>query len=193
MTPQPEQPQPDEQATDRPASPDEVIAQVRAELTGPGGPFEVTTETVSGIGGSDPIELSVYAQRLPHLRDVFAFAQAHGERTFIVYGDRRITFAEFAADANRVAAGLAGLGVQPGDRVAVLSQNNPEWCLAFWATVNLGAVLVGLNGWWNTDEILFGLDDSGAKVLIVDPKRLERVADSLESVADLEHVVVIDP
>ena len=47
--------------------------------------------------------------------------------------------------------------------MAVLSQNNPEWCLTFWAAVSMGAILVGLNGWWKADEILYGLQDSGAE------------------------------
>ncbi|MEZ5381837.1 MAG: class I adenylate-forming enzyme family protein [Microthrixaceae bacterium] len=170
-----------------------AIAEVRAELTGPGGAFEVVTEQVAGIGGADPIDLRVYANRLANLREVFAFAEAHGDATFIVYGDRRISFAEFGADANRVAAGLVAAGVTHGDRVAVLSQNNPEWCLSFWATVNLGGILVGLNGWWNTDEILFGLADSGARVLIADARRLGRVIDRLDELEHLEHVFLIDP
>ena len=83
--------------------------------------------------------------------------------------------------ANGVAGALRDrFGVGHGDRVAVLSANNPEWCLAFWATVDLGAVLVGLNGWWKTDEILYGLTDSGAKVLVADRKRFERIADELD-------------
>ena len=175
-----------------PASPATVIADVREELTGPGGTFEVIIDDVAGIGGPEPLPMKVYASRMANLREVFAFAAAHGDATFIVYGDRRITFAEFAADANRIAANLAAAGVQHGDRVAVLSQNNPEWCLTFWATVNLGAILVGLNGWWNTDEIRFGLEDSGAKVLVADDKRLARVVDHLDELPQLERVFAID-
>jgi long-chain acyl-CoA synthetase len=83
-------------------------------------------------------------------------------------------------------------GVGHGDRVAVLSANNPEWCLAFWATVDLGAILVGLNGWWKTDEILYGLADSGAKVLVADAKRFERVADQLDQCPGVEAIYLID-
>src|SRR5688572_32874894 len=67
-----------------------------------------------------------------------------------------------------------------------------SWCLAFWATVSQGAILVGLNGWWTTDEIEYGLQDSGAKVLVADRKRFERIAGSLDSTPDLEHVFLID-
>jgi len=83
-------------------------------------------------------------------------------------------------------------GIGPGDRVAVLSQNNPEWCLAFWATVAQGAILVGLNGWWKADEVLYGLQDSGATVLFADRKRFERIADRVDEAPDLAHVFLID-
>src|SRR5205823_9795890 len=71
-------------------------------------------------------------------------------------------------------------------------QNNPEWCLSFWGAVNIGAILVGLNGWWTTDEILYGLQDSGSKVLVADAKRFERIAGNLDECPDLEHVFLID-
>ena len=134
-----------------------TFTELQAQMTGPGGPFETQTEVIdTGLG---EVEMTMYAQRFGDLRQVAQFAAlAHGDKEFIVYGDRRITFAEFFAQANTISAALLAAGVVKGDRVAVLSQNNPEWCLTFWATVNIGAVLVGLNGWWTTDEILYGLD-----------------------------------
>ena len=146
-------------------------AEVRAQLTAPGGMFEVTTEEVLGR----PTE--VYASRMPSLRSIAEVALMRGdEQTFLVYGDRTYGFSEFVQAANSVAHALRErFGIAKGDRVAVLSQNNPEWCLAFWATVSQGAILVGLNGWWTTDEIHYGLQDSGAKVLVADRKRVERI------------------
>lgn len=163
------------------------VGALRAQLTGPGGPFEVVTDSVDGV------EMKVYRERLPHLRAVAAFAPLHGDKEFIVQGDRRITFSEFARMSNSASAWLSSVGVGRGDRVAVLSQNNPEWCLTFWATVDIGAVLVGLNGWWAAEEVHFGLEDSGARVLVVDRSRFDRVRDHLGGLGDLEHVVVIDP
>ena len=164
-----------------------TVDDVRALLTGPGGPFEVVeTDEVDGH------PMKVYKDRFADLRTVATFGPAHGDKEFLVHGDRRITFAEFTELSNATSAGLAAAGVRPGDRVAVLSQNNPEWCITFWATVNLGAVLVGLNGWWNEDEIVYGLEDSGAKVLVADRKRFERVADRVEGIDTLERVHLVD-
>jgi len=164
-----------------------TLAEVRTQLTGPGGPFEVITDSVDGV------EMKVYAERLPNLRSVAEIAATRGDdEPFLVYGERRIGFGSFFELANSVAEGLAGVGVAHGDRVAVLSANNPEWCASFWATVNLGAVLVGLNGWWKTDEILYGLHDSGARVLVADRGRFVRIADQLDDLPDLEAVFLID-
>jgi long-chain acyl-CoA synthetase len=162
---------------------DEVVAQ----LTGPGGPFEVVEEDVGGV------RMKVYKDRMRSLREVAAMARGYGDREFLVYGDRRITYADGLATADRVSAALRDrFGVRPGDRVAVLSANNPEWCLAFWGTVDLGAVLVGLNGWWKADEIVYGLQDSGAVVLVADRDRFARVADRIDEAPDLRGVVLID-
>jgi long-chain acyl-CoA synthetase len=161
--------------------------EVEAQLLGPGGMFEVVTDTVNGV------EMKVYKDRLPSLRTVAELGSARGDATdFIVYGDRRYGFGTFLEQANSVSAALAEKhGIAHGDRVAVLSANNPEWCLAFWGTVNLGAVLVGLNGWWKEDEILYGLQDSGAKVLVADRARFDRIAHAVDNLPDLEAVYIV--
>jgi long-chain acyl-CoA synthetase len=165
-----------------------TAAEVRAQLTGPGGMFEVVTEDVLGR------PTQVYKDRMRSLREIPQAAMLRGDdQTFLVYGDRSWGFATFVREANGVGAALSDrFGVGHGDRVAVLSQNNPEWCLTFWATVDLGAVLVGLNGWWTADEILYGLQDSGAKVLVADRKRFERIAGDLDQAPDLETVFLVD-
>jgi long-chain acyl-CoA synthetase len=163
------------------------LAEVKAQLTGPGGPFEVVTEDVMGR------PMQVYKDRMRTLRAISEAAIGRGDDTFLVYGDRTYGFRDFVEQTNGLARALADrCAIGPGDRVAVLSQNNPEWCLTFWATVSMGAILVGLNGWWKADEILYGLQDSGAKVLVADAKRFERIADRLDEAPDLTHVLLID-
>ena len=155
-------------------------------LTGPGGPFEVVREHVGGV------ELLVYRNRFGSLREVFDLGRAYGDDAFLVHGERRLSFGQIAARVDAVAANLRERGVRAGDRVAVLSANNPEWCITFWATVNIGAVLVGLNAWWKPDEVLYGLRHSGARLLIADRRRHEAVADRLGELGALEHTVVIE-
>ncbi len=59
-------------------------------------------------------------------------------------------------------------------------RNYPEWVLSFWATVSIGAVAVPLNAWWTGPELAYGLSDSGAKLLVADGERLERLAGDLD-------------
>jgi len=164
-----------------------TFEEAKARLTAPGGPFEVVEEEVLGI------PMRVYKDRLRSLREVGNLARAHGpEREAVVYGDRRISYPEFMRRADDLSCYLVcRVGLQRGERVAILSANNPEWCISFWAVVDAGLVLVGLNGWWKTPEILYGLENSGARVLIVDEERLERLEGSLADLADLEQVLLI--
>ena len=87
-----------------------------------------------------------------------------------------LTFAEHERAVASVAAALRDrYGVQPGDRVAILAANCPEWIVTFWATVSLGAIAVGLNGWWVGPEIRYGIEDSDPRVLVADRRRLDRL------------------
>lgn len=161
---------------------------VEDQLTGPGGMFEVVRDLVGGV------EMKVYRHRLGSLPEIAVTAGSRGDdETFLVYGDRRISFPSFVALARAGSSQLAsGPGrVMPGDRVAMLAANCPEWCLTFWSSVSMGAVLVGLNGWWKADEILYGLQDSGAAALVADRGRYERIAGQLGDLAALRVVYLV--
>ncbi|MGH7857248.1 MAG: AMP-binding protein, partial [Candidatus Binatia bacterium] len=68
----------------------------------------------------------------------------------------------------------------------------PEWCQAFWGTVNIGGICVGLNGWWKEDEILYGLTDSGAKILVADKGRFARIANEIAALDSIEKIFLVD-
>src|SRR5438128_1286816 len=156
-------------------------------LTGPGGAFEITIEDVRGVG------MQVFTTRMHAFREVFATAYNRPDETWLVFGDERVTFGTFADDANSVSRVLQrDFGVAHGDRVAILSANNPQWCVSFWGTVNIGAIAVGLNGWWKDEEILYGLSDSGAKILIADRARFVRLSERLKELGALEAIFLID-
>ena len=159
---------------------------VLAELTGPGGAFEIVTEDVLGV------PLQVYKNRLQSLRDIIAMADARAGVDFLVQGDRRVTYDEHNALVRRVAAAFHDVGVAHGDRIAILSANNVEWVVLFWAAAAIGAVVVPLNAWWKSDELEFGLRDSGAKLLFCDAKRWQAIRDRVNDLPDLEHVYVMD-
>jgi steroid-24-oyl-CoA synthetase len=110
-------------------------------------------------------------QSLPGL---FAHGASHGDKEFLIFEGERLSFAQIWGLACRFARALQDeLGVKPGDRVAIAMRNFPEWCIAYMAIVSTGAVVVPLNAWWKADELKYGLEDSGAKIVVVDKRRLE--------------------
>src|SRR5436189_153261 len=81
-----------------------------------------------------------------HLATLFAQrAKQHPDREFLVFGSRRMSYGQIERDAVALAGALAGLGVQPGDRLAVDLPNWPEWVVAFLAAAYRGGVLVPLD------------------------------------------------
>jgi crotonobetaine/carnitine-CoA ligase len=79
--------------------------------------------------------------------------------------------------ANRIAHGLAGLGVGRGDRVATLIENSPEQVISFFAALKLGAVQVPINTAYKGEFLRHVLADSGARVTVVQGSLASRVAE----------------
>ena len=94
----------------------------------------------------------------------------------VVYGDRRLTWRQFAELVGRYAAALRRDGVKRGDRVAVLLPNVPEQLASAYAVPLVGAVLVAINTRLAPREIAYILEHSGARLLIVDPELSAQVA-----------------
>lgn len=159
-----------------------------AELTRPGGGFEITTETVNGWP-----DIRVYAQRPSSMRELFVQGLGHGDRRHLTQGVRSWTFAELGADANRLSRVMVDdWGIEPGDRVAVLAANCAEWVLTFWAAVNVGAVVVGINGWWKAGEVLHALALTDPTVLVVDDERRDRLARRIRDAPGVRMVPTAD-
>jgi len=91
-------------------------------------------------------------------------------QTAVLYGDRRLSWAEFGRDIARQAGALRRAGVGPGDRVAFLAPNVPELLAAYFAVLQLGAALVPINTRLQSEEVGYILEHSGAKVVLVDPE-----------------------
>ncbi|MDP1631860.1 MAG: class I adenylate-forming enzyme family protein [Caulobacter sp.] len=160
------------------------IAECHAILTAPGARFE-TAEVVI-----DRVSTRVWKNAPATLRDLVSNGRAFSGRDFLVYEDDRVTFEGFHRAVAAFAEHLASEGVTAGDRVALIMRNLPEWPVAFFAAVSLGAIVTPLNAWWTGAELEYGLADSGAKVAIVDPERLERIVEHLHACPDLKTVYV---
>jgi fatty-acyl-CoA synthase len=96
-------------------------------------------------------------------------ARATPERTALVHGSRRLTYAALDDRVRALAAGLAGLGVGRGDRVAYLGPNHPAFVETMFATTALGAVFVPLNSRLAPEEHAFALGDVEARLLVHAP------------------------
>ncbi|GEO36145.1 AMP-binding protein [Skermanella aerolata] len=81
--------------------------------------------------------------------------------------DIRWTYRQFRDEANKVAAGLIALGLKPGDRIGIWSQNNAEWVLTQFATAKAGLILVNINPAYRTHELEYALNKVGCKALIL--------------------------
>lgn len=101
-------------------------------------------------------------------------ATRFGSREALVDATRRYTYAQLRDEVNRVARGLAAIGIGRGDRVAILMGNRAEWMLTFLAVQQVGGVSVGLNTWSTARELEYTL--SHAEVgCIVATDRLRRL------------------
>lgn len=138
-------------------------------LTASGQPYELVT--VQSRGRS----LKVFRNGPGTLRELFE--RTVSDRPFLVYGEDRHTFREAWDAAARLAHLLTTrYGVGKGDRVAIAMRNYPEWVLGYTAATSIGAIAVAMNALWQSDEMGYALDDSGAKVLLADQERIDRLA-----------------
>jgi fatty-acyl-CoA synthase len=111
----------------------------------------------------------------------------------VIYGRRRLTYSEFAAEVEQAARALRASGVQPGDRVAYLMPNLPELLIAHFAVPLAGGVLVAINTRLTAHEVAQILRHSGARIVVADASLLPTAmtaAGGLDAVTRL--VVVAD-
>jgi acyl-CoA synthetase (AMP-forming)/AMP-acid ligase II len=95
-------------------------------------------------------------------------ARLYPDRLAFAFEDRRITHAAYLARAEQLAAGLAGAGVKPGDRIVILSQNSLEFVDLYGAAARLGGIVVPVNWRLSAEEIAHIAADVAPKIVIAD-------------------------
>jgi long-chain acyl-CoA synthetase len=144
------------------------------QLIGPDGFFPAEIADVRGH------EVPVLVNRKRSLREFVTAAAEHGDAEFLVLGERRISHAGFADLVAAEAAALAAdHQIVKGDRVAILAANSPDWVIAYFALVSMGAIVCLYNGWWTPDEIRHATELTKPKLILGDEKRLARVPSGL--------------
>jgi fatty-acyl-CoA synthase len=140
-------------------------------------PVEVTMGGVSEI----PLTPLSFLERSAHVWP---------GKVAVIYGGRRLSYAEFAAEAVRVARALRASGVEPGDRVAYLMPNLPEMLVAHFAVPLAGGVLVAINTRLTAEEVSYILRHSGAKILVADAAFLPVAVAAADGAGTVTRLVV---
>ena len=101
------------------------LGEIEALLCAPGAPFEMEVLEVRGV------PTRVWKNAHASLAALAAAGRTHGDSTFLVYEDERVSFAAWHKAVAKLAVELQSLGVRKGDRVALASRNLPEWPVVF--------------------------------------------------------------
>ena len=160
------------------------IAQANAILAAPGMGTEVEELVIRGI------KTKTWKNLPPTLRSVVEAGRVHGDKVFLVYEDERVTYEAFYRAVAKFAVELQAQGLTKGDRVAIIMRNLPEWPVAYYAAISLGAIVTPLNAWWTGPELEYGLTDSGSKFAILDTGSYGRLVEHLPNCPDLQRIYV---
>ena len=114
------------------------------------------------------------------------------KREAVVQGDVRLTHADLNTRANRLAHALRGLGVRPGDRVALLARNDYRFVEIYFALPKIGAIFAPLSFWASSSELVYMLNHCSARVLIVSGAYVETLETIRPDVKYVRHFIVYD-
>ena len=115
-------------------------------------------------------------------------ASRFGDKTALVFGNRRLTFSEMETQSNRLASGLARAGIGKGDRVTLYAQNAWEWIASYYAVAKLGGVINPINVMLTPDEVAYVVKDCGASALFTTADRAAPII-RLKGETDLKEII----
>ncbi|MGB5078263.1 MAG: class I adenylate-forming enzyme family protein [Sphingorhabdus sp.] len=138
------------------------IDPVFAKVTAPGSPFEI-----GNLGG-----LRQFVNAPADLNQLIDAARRHGEKTFIVEDDRRLSFEQVFQWRDRL---VPLLGIKHGDRVAICMRNRTEWIIAYLATVKAGGVAALLNSRGSPAELVAMIDEVTPTIVLADSERAKLI------------------
>ena len=142
----------------------EAIAEVTAT-----GTYELVEKDIRGV----PCRVFVNAPQNLHA----LFNSNRSDNEFYIYENERYTFEDMYQRGAKLGRFLVEeLGIEKGDRVAISLRNYPEWVIAFEAVTSIGGIAMCMNALWEADELEYGLLHGGAKAIVADQERLDRVA-----------------
>jgi fatty-acyl-CoA synthase len=118
-------------------------------------------------------------------------AKRYPEKMALIMGDDFLTYRQLNQQANQLAYGLLSMGIRPGDRVAILALNCIECVMVQYAVAKCGSVLVPLNFRYKKDELVYAINNSSPKVLILGPEFVSLVEEVKSEFLSQPHFVPI--
>mmetsp|Transcript_56287 Transcript_56287/g.119805 ORF Transcript_56287/g.119805 Transcript_56287/m.119805 type:complete len:587 (-) Transcript_56287:174-1934(-) len=155
----------------------EILSSTKASverLSRADGPFPLAEEAVEHLGTKQKYLCfqrgpnSIAYLTLPELyQDCFS---RNYDKDFLVYEAERWTYGQVWEHASALARTLAETyGIQRGDRIGIAGRNTPEWVISFLAVNGfLSCTALAVNSWWVGDELRYGIEDSGIKLLLAE-------------------------
>ena len=119
-------------------------------------------------------------------------ARVFPAKTAVIYGRRRLSYAELEAETARVGRALHTSGIEPGDRVAYLMPNLPEMLIGHFAVPLAGGILVAMNTRLVAEEMAYILRHSGAKILVADAALLSTAVAATKGLDTVTQLVVAE-
>lgn len=128
-----------------------------------------------------------------NIADLFEFTvDAVPDRIALVFGDARLTFSELDERSNRLAHGMADLGIGPGDKVGIYGPNSLEWVEGLLACYKLRAIPINVNFRYIEDELAYLFSNADMAGLIFNREYAPRVAAVLGQVPTMRHLILIE-
>ena len=132
--------------------------------------YAIEDQTIRGV------TLKTFKNAPHDLREVLDLCLIHNDAEFLIYQDERYTFKEVYNITKRIADILiTTYRIRPGDPVALVMRNTPEYPMLMMAIASVGALTVCLNSWWTEKELKYGFLDCGASLAFVDAQRSEKI------------------
>ncbi|MEK7787353.1 MAG: class I adenylate-forming enzyme family protein, partial [Chloroflexota bacterium] len=121
-----------------------------------------------------------------------AQASRFADRPFLIFGDERWSYAEAERQATAAATGLRGLGLQAGDRVAVILPNIPQYVIAVFAVAKAGLILNPINVRRHKSEVLLRMAKTRPAAVIADTEHLPMLKELQLELPELKHLIAVD-
>jgi len=111
------------------------------------------------------------------------------EKVALIWEGKEVTYRELQRDVNRFGNALKSAGIGPGDRVALMMNNRPEFVITYYGTAKIGATVVLVNTLLKKDEILYILEDSESRMLVANEKGASEFAAARDRLPAIERVI----